>query len=59
MLGTVWGRKIGTARGFKYSSAISGLKSQSWNFDNLNQYLENPQGFASGNAMAFAGVKNA
>ncbi|CAG9318717.1 unnamed protein product [Blepharisma stoltei] len=57
-LQSVWGRKIATIKGFKFSAALGGHKGENWGAENLNQWLENPGGFAAGNSMAFAGVKS-
>lgn len=53
----VFGRKIGSATGFKYSGGLSTKKSQEWTADLLDKWLENPAGFAPGTSMAFAGLK--
>ncbi|HEX6957419.1 MAG TPA: cytochrome c family protein [Ferrovibrio sp.] len=52
----VFGRKAGTAEGYKYSDAMKN-KGVTWNEDNLEKYLENPKAFVPGNKMAFPGVK--
>lgn len=54
----VVGRPVGTAEGF---SAYSGALSEAadvWTPENLNAFLENPKGFASGTTMNFAGFKD-
>jgi cytochrome c len=58
-LGTIWGRKIASIAGFKFSSALASKKSETWDAAKLNDWLENPGGWAVGTNMAFAGVKNA
>ncbi len=53
----VFGRKAGTAPGFKrYSPAIkkSGIV---WNAETLDKYLAKPRAFIKGNRMPFAGLK--
>ncbi|MCZ6847946.1 MAG: cytochrome c family protein [Alphaproteobacteria bacterium] len=53
----VFGRKAGTAPGFKrYSPAIkkSGVV---WNAETLDKYLAKPRDFIKGNRMPFAGLK--
>ena len=53
----VFGRKAGTAPGFKrYSPAIkkSGIV---WNAETLDKYLAKPRDFIKGNRMPFAGLK--
>ena len=54
----VYGRKVAAGAGFKYSGAMSSKKSLEWTPDNLDKWLENPAGWAPGNAMAFAGLKS-
>ena len=58
LLGTVWGRKIASAKGFKYSAALSAKKGEAWGYENMDAWLENPGGYASGTSMAFAGLKS-
>ncbi|MBV8096304.1 MAG: cytochrome c family protein [Acetobacteraceae bacterium] len=57
-LNGVVGRKAGSVEGYNYSPANknSGL---TWTPEELNTYLENPQGVVHGTKMAFAGVKDA
>ena len=53
----VFGRKAGTAPGFKrYSPAIkkSGIV---WNAETLDKYLTKPRDFIKGNRMPFAGLQ--
>lgn len=52
----VFGRKAGTAEGYKYSDAMvkSGI---AWDEANLTKYLLDPKGAVPGNKMAFVGVK--
>jgi cytochrome c2 len=51
------GKPAGAADGFAYSKAMSEAGIV-WTEDNLNAFLENPQGFMRGNRMGFAGEKN-
>jgi cytochrome c2 len=51
------GKPAGAAEGFAYSKAMSEAGIV-WTEDNLNAFLENPQGFMRGNRMGFAGEKN-
>ena len=54
-LHNVVGREVGTASGFgAYSGALSAA-ADVWTPENLNAFLENPKGFASGTTMNFAG----
>ena len=56
----LWGvvnRQIASVGGFSYSKALNGKNSESWSFDNLNEFMYKPRGYAKGTIMAFAGVK--
>jgi cytochrome c2 len=57
-LAGIYGTKAGEIPGFEFSDAMknSGL---TWNADNLDRYLENPQKVIPGTKMSFAGVKDA
>jgi cytochrome c len=59
LLGNVWGRNIASVKGFKFSAALGGKKGGKWDAEQLEKWLTNPGGFASGTTMAFAGLKNA
>jgi cytochrome c len=52
----VVGRKIASVQGFNYTPALKEHAGQSWNYENLDHWLKNPQAFAPGTAMAFPGV---
>jgi cytochrome c len=51
----VFGRKAGSADGFKYSDVVkdSGIV---WSDETINEWLVKPKNFLPGNKMAFAGV---
>ncbi len=53
-------RVIGSHPGFAYSQVLADhqAKGDVWTYDNLNQFLISPKGFAPGTKMTFAGVKN-
>ena len=52
----VIGEPIGKGRaGYAFSSALSGHEGV-WDYPNLDAWLENPRGFASGTKMSFAGL---
>jgi cytochrome c len=51
------GRPIASVEGFSYSEALAGKEGE-WTYDNLNQFLTDPRGWAQGTKMAFAGVKS-
>ena len=50
------GAKHGHMEGFAYSDALKG-KQAPWNYEELNQFLYDPKGYAPGTKMTFAGVK--
>jgi cytochrome c len=55
---TVAQRK-GHAEGFNYSSALRQRQAanETWGFEELYRFLENPRGYLSGTSMSFAGVR--
>jgi cytochrome c len=53
----VVGRKIASAPGFNYSSALKS-KNGTWDFNALNAWLAKPSAYAPGTAMTFAGLSN-
>jgi cytochrome c len=53
----VVGRKIASAPGFNYSSALKS-KNGTWDFNTLNTWLTKPSAYAPGTAMTFAGLSN-
>ena len=52
----VVGREVDTAKGYSYSGALEKVVDV-WTPEHLNEFLANPQGYAPGTAMAFAGIK--
>lgn len=52
----LFGRKAGTAEGFKYSDAMknSGI---TWNEETIAKYLADPKDYVKGNKMVFPGIK--
>jgi len=54
---SVVGRKIASAPGFNFSSALKS-KNGTWDFDTLNTWLTKPSAYAPGTAMTFAGLSN-
>jgi cytochrome c len=54
----VVGREAGQVEGFAYTKAVteSGI---TWTEENLDAFLENPQGFMRGNRMAYVGQRDA
>ena len=57
-LGTVWGRKAGSVKGFKFSSAFNAVKGKVWNAELIDKWITNPAAMAPGTTMAFAGVRS-
>lgn len=58
-LASIWGRKAGTAEGFRrYSDALkrSGVV---WNEKSMDAWLRDPAAFVPGNWMLFQGIKDA
>jgi cytochrome c len=56
----VFGGPIGEDRnGFAFSDALEADKGQKWDPEKLNQWLNNPQHFAPGTKMTFAGFPKA
>ncbi|MEL6258311.1 MAG: cytochrome c family protein [Pseudomonadota bacterium] len=53
----VFDRKVGTAEGFQYSSALSGADFQ-WTPERLDAWLVDPEGYLPGNRMIFVGLSN-
>src|ERR1700675_1501295 len=46
----------GEGRGFNFSAAMK-AKGGEWTFDDLNKFIDNPNGFVPGTAMGFAGIQ--
>ena len=43
-------------QGYSYSAGMSGLKSEPWSYDALNDFLAHPQQTVKGTKMTFAGL---
>lgn len=55
----VMGKPIGShVAGFAYSEALSGHGGD-WSFENMDEWLKSPRGFANGTKMSFAGLSKA
>ena len=54
--GVVGGPIAEDRNGFAFSSALQAHKGQKWDPELLNQWLNNPQQFAPGTKMTFAGI---
>ena len=52
-------RKMASANEFAYSSVLSqrGVNGDTWNFENLNSFLEAPKKWLPGTNMSFSGLK--
>jgi cytochrome c len=58
----LWGvteENIASVPGYQFSAALEKDKSEKWDPDKLNQWLQNPQSFAKGTKMTFAGFPKA
>lgn len=51
----VVGRAIASHEGFNYSAALQGLGGE-WTYERLNHFIESPNSYAPGTAMAFRGL---
>ncbi|HZB92312.1 MAG TPA: cytochrome c family protein [Stellaceae bacterium] len=57
---SVLGEPIAEGRnGYQFSAALSKHKGEKWTVDSLNHWLWNPQSFAQGTKMTFAGLPKA
>jgi cytochrome c len=54
----VMGAPMFAAAGYSFSAAAKGKASGNWNYDNINEWLANPQAFAPGTTMSYSGIKN-
>jgi len=52
------GAKMFSTPGFSYSSAVAAKAKGNWDADTLSAWLQDPQAFAPGTAMAYPGIKN-
>ena len=52
------GAKMFAKPGFTYSAAVTAKANGNWNADNLSAWLADPQAFAPGTEMSYAGEKN-
>jgi cytochrome c len=55
----LWGRmgaQIASVPGYSYSEALRGKASETWSWDAMSAWLENPRRFANGTKMTFAGM---
>ena len=50
---------IAATPGYQFSPALSAKKDEKWTPENLNVWLHNPQSFAKGTKMSFAGLQKA
>ena len=54
----VVGRDIASVEGFSYSDALAGIEGN-WDYEHLFGFINDPQGYAPGTAMTFAGIPSA
>jgi len=54
----VMGGPMFASAGFGYSDAVKAKAKGAWDYDNINAWLADPQGYAPGTAMSYAGIKN-
>jgi cytochrome c len=57
LYGVVGGPMFGGA-GFGYSDAVKAKAKGNWDYDSMNAWLADPQSYAPGTAMSYAGIKN-
>lgn len=57
-LHNIVGMDIAAKDGFNYSGVLGGLEGH-WTYEELDAFLENPSGYAPGNRMTFAGLRDA
>lgn len=57
-LNGIVGRAKAASDGFAYSAALAGMASDVWSPENLDAFLADPRGYAPGNRMSFAGMRN-
>ncbi len=58
-LGHVWGRKAGTAEGFRRYSDAMKRSAITWNARTLERWLADPDAFIHGTSMMFPGLRSA
>jgi cytochrome c len=52
------GAKAFSQAGFSYSGAVKSKAGAAWTPDTISDWLKDPQGYAPGTAMSYAGIKN-
>ncbi|MEO8557695.1 MAG: cytochrome c family protein [Rhodospirillales bacterium] len=57
-LWNIVGRARASHEGFTYSSAMQ-AKGGSWDYESINEFISNPQGFVKGTKMALAPLRSA
>jgi cytochrome c len=53
----VVGRPIASVEDFAYSDALKAKSGETWTLETLNEFLQNPRGFAPGTKMAYGGMR--
>ena len=54
----VVGRELAAVEGFAYSNALADHEAEAWSYEALSGFLEDPQGWAPGTIMGYAGIKD-
>jgi len=54
----IFGRKVGTSKGFKFSEPVK-KAGFVWEYDHLDQWLQKPKDFIPGTKMSFKGFADA
>lgn len=59
-LNNIFGRRAGSVEGFDYSDSMDRAHNDglTWNYRNLDAYIENPRALVSGTRMSFRGIKD-
>ncbi len=50
-------RQIAADSDFGYSEVLEDMSGETWNYENLSEFLADPKGWAPGTKMAFSGIK--
>jgi cytochrome c len=53
------GRAIAALPNYRYSTALAAKRSERWNWNNMDAWLEEPARFVPRTKMTFVGIRNA